>query len=43
MKNILRNQDPWKWFSENLEARRGILLRPEEVVGRIGDVIGYIR
>jgi len=32
MRSILRNPDPWEWFSEDLEARRGILLRPEEVV-----------
>jgi len=33
------NPDPWEWFSEDLEARRGILLL---LVG-IEDVIGYIR
>jgi hypothetical protein len=43
MKDILINPDPWKCFSEDLEARRGMLLRPEEVWERIGDVIGDIR
>jgi hypothetical protein len=31
MRCILRNPDPWEWFTEDLEARRGILSRPEEV------------
>jgi hypothetical protein len=39
MRSILRNPDRWEWFSEDLEARRGILLRAEG----IGDMIGYIR
>jgi hypothetical protein len=39
MRSILINVDPWEWFSEDLEARRGILLRREGME----DVIGYIR
>jgi len=39
MRNILRNPDRWEWFSEDLEAKKGILLRLE----RIGDMIGHIR
>jgi hypothetical protein len=31
MRSIVRNPDPWEWFSEYLEARRGILSRPEKV------------
>jgi len=38
MGSILRNPDHWKWFSEDLEARRGILLRLKV----IRDMIGHI-
>jgi hypothetical protein len=27
MKSILRSLDRWEWFSEDLEIKRGILLR----------------
>jgi hypothetical protein len=39
MRDILRNPDRWNWFSEDLEAKRGILSRP----GEIRDMMGYIR
>jgi hypothetical protein len=31
MISTLRNLDPWVWFSEDLETRRGILLWPEGI------------
>jgi hypothetical protein len=36
MISIPRNPDTWKWFSEDLEARRGILLRPEDIAEESG-------
>jgi hypothetical protein len=36
IRSTLRNPDPWKWFSEDLEARRGTLSRPKEVENEVG-------
>jgi hypothetical protein len=31
MRDTLIHPDPWEWFLEDLEARRGILLWPEGI------------
>jgi hypothetical protein len=31
MRSVLRSLDRWEWFSEDLETRRGILLRLEGI------------
>jgi hypothetical protein len=41
MRSIPRNLDPWQQFSEDLEARRGILSRPEGI--RICDELHSLR